>query len=132
MCATARASLDFLRAAVFFFITPRLAALSIALYTTGSTSTALVSLRATSSVTCFIASFIARRRRRLKTRRVAACRTDFFPDFDVAIANDTTAKCADIQVCARYLTNTERNHVRMLLFAVRTTERATFVGTKER
>ncbi len=77
------ASLDFLRAAVFFFSIPRFTALSIALYAIGRSPSASFAFGA--SATFFIASFIARIERRLYTRFVSACLADFFPDLLVAI-----------------------------------------------
>ncbi len=74
-----RDNCDFFRAAVFDLITPRLAALSIALYAAGRASFAdLASFPATKVLIVLTASRIVRRRRSLNTFLRADCRTDFF------------------------------------------------------
>ena len=79
-------SRDFFRAAVFFLITPRFAALSIALYASGSNPIASFLFFASKSFcTSFIDSRMARRRLSLKTRFFREVRSAFFADEVIGI-----------------------------------------------
>lgn len=77
---------DFLRAAVFFFMTPRFIALSIALYADGrSFSASAKSLAESALVIIFVVSERALRRRILKTRFLVEERIAFFAELVIAI-----------------------------------------------
>jgi len=86
---------DFIRAAVFFFIVPFFAALSIALKSVESfAADAFASFVAMSFDISLTTSFTAFLRRALKTRRLKAPRCAFFADDVFATVVKSYPKCS--------------------------------------
>jgi hypothetical protein len=89
---------DFFREAAFAFITPRFAALSIALYTLGKRALASSSFDDVTKVRkSLTADFIVRERRRLKTRFLALDRIAFFAAAVIAILSKLEQNNRNIQ-----------------------------------